>query len=139
MVDFKATVFDGKHHPVDSSEMAFKIAGSMAFKEAMEKCKPTLLEPVMDVEITVPDDNTGDVMGDLNSRRGRTQGMDTQGELDGSIKCPGPDVRDAQLRARAHVHDRRPWRLPHGVLALRRGAQRTSISKIVAERKAESQ
>jgi len=79
MVGFKATVFDGKHHAVDSSEMAFKIAGSMAFKEAMEKCKPTLLEPIMNVEITVPDDNTGDVMGDLNSRRGRTQGMDTKG------------------------------------------------------------
>ncbi len=79
MVDFKATVFDGKHHAVDSSEMAFKIAGSMAFKEAMEKCKPTLLEPIMDVEITVPDDHTGDVMGDLNSRRGRTQGMDSKG------------------------------------------------------------
>ena len=79
MVGFKATVFDGKHHAVDSSEMAFKIAGSMAFKEAMQKCKPTLLEPIMDVEITVPDDNTGDVMGDLNSRRGRTQGMDTKG------------------------------------------------------------
>jgi len=79
MVDFKATVFDGKHHAVDSSEMAFKIAGSMAFKEAMQKCKPTLLEPIMDVEITVPDDHTGDVMGDLNSRRGRAQGMDSKG------------------------------------------------------------
>ncbi len=79
MVHFKATVFDGKHHAVDSSEMAFKIAGSMAFKEAMEKCKPTLLEPIMHVEITVPDENTGDVMGDLNSRRGRTQGMDSKG------------------------------------------------------------
>jgi len=79
MVGFKATVFDGKHHAVDSSEMAFKIAGSMAFKEAMQKCKPTLLEPIMDVEITVPDDNTGDVMGDLNARRGRTQGMTTKG------------------------------------------------------------
>ena len=89
MVDFKATVFDGKHHPVDSSEMAFKIAGSMAFKEAMEKCKPTILEPVMDVEITVPDDNTGDVMGDLNSRRGRTQGMDSKGSST-SIKAQVP-------------------------------------------------
>ena len=89
MVDFKATVFDGKHHAVDSSEMAFKIAGSMAFKEAMEKCKPTMLEPIMDVEITVPDDNTGDVMGDLNSRRGRTQGMDTKGSTT-AIKAQVP-------------------------------------------------
>jgi len=89
MVDFKATVFDGKHHAVDSSEMAFKIAGSMAFKEAMEKCKPTLLEPIMDVEITVPEENTGDVMGDLNSRRGRTQGMDTKGNMT-TIKAQVP-------------------------------------------------
>ncbi|MGH9337419.1 MAG: elongation factor G, partial [Vicinamibacteria bacterium] len=59
MVDFKATVYDGKYHPVDSSEMAFKIAGSLAYKEAMEKCKPTLLEPIMNVEIVVPEDNTG--------------------------------------------------------------------------------
>ena len=79
MVDFKATVYDGKHHPVDSSEMAFKIAGSLAFKEAMEKCRPTLLEPIMNVEIAVPDDATGDVLGDLNQRRGRTQGMDKKG------------------------------------------------------------
>ena len=91
MVDFKATVFDGKHHAVDSSEMAFKIAGSLAFKEAMEKCRPTLLEPIMDVEITVPDDNTGDVMGDLNSRRGRTQGMDTKGNAT-AIKAQVPMV-----------------------------------------------
>jgi elongation factor G len=91
MVGFKATVFDGKHHAVDSSEMAFKIAGSMAFKEAMQKCKPTLLEPIMDVEVTVPDDNTGDVMGDLNSRRGRTQGMDTKGNST-AIKAQVPMV-----------------------------------------------
>ncbi|HXV59136.1 MAG TPA: elongation factor G [Vicinamibacteria bacterium] len=76
MVDFKATVYDGKYHAVDSSEMAFKIAGSLAFKDAMERCKPTLLEPIMNVEIVVPEEITGDVLGDLNSRRGRTQGMD---------------------------------------------------------------
>lgn len=81
LVDFKATVYDGKHHPVDSSEMAFKIAGSLAFKEAMEKCKPTLLEPIMNVEIVVPDETTGDVLGDLNSRRGRTQGMEKKGNM----------------------------------------------------------
>ncbi len=81
MVDFKAAVYDGKDHPVDSSELAFKIAGSLAFKEGMEQCRPTLLEPIMNVEITVPDDNTGDVLGDLNSRRGRTQGMEKKGSL----------------------------------------------------------
>ncbi len=89
MVDFKATVYDGKFHPVDSSEMAFKIAGSLAFKKAMESCKPTLLEPIMDVEVTVPEENTGDVMGDLNSRRGRTQGMDTKANMT-SVKAQVP-------------------------------------------------
>ena len=79
VVDFKATVFDGKFHTVDSSEIAFKIAASLAFKDAMSKCRPTLLEPIMSVVITVPDENTGDVLGDLNSRRGRTQGMDRKG------------------------------------------------------------
>lgn len=79
VVDFKATVFDGKFHTVDSSEIAFKIAASLAFKDAMAKCRPTLLEPIMSVVITVPDETTGDVLGDLNSRRGRTQGMDRKG------------------------------------------------------------
>jgi len=75
VVDFKVVLYDGKDHPVDSSEMAFKIAGSLAFKEAARGAGPALLEPIMDVEITVPDENTGDVMGDLNGRRGRVQGM----------------------------------------------------------------
>jgi elongation factor G len=79
VVDFKASVYDGKHHDVDSSELAFKIAGSLAFKEAMDKCRPIILEPIMNVEVFVPDENTGDVLGDLNSRRGRTQGMDKKG------------------------------------------------------------
>jgi len=79
MVDFRAAVYDGKYHAVDSSEMAFKIAGSLAFKEAMALCRPTLLEPIMNVSISVPDDMTGDVLGDLNSRRGRTQGMEKKG------------------------------------------------------------
>ena len=79
VVDFRATVFDGKFHAVDSSEIAFRIAASLAFKDAMAKCRPTLLEPIMSVVITVPDDNTGDVLGDLNARRGRTQGMDRKG------------------------------------------------------------
>lgn len=79
VVDFKATVFDGKFHAVDSSEIAFKIAASLAFRDAMSRCRPTLLEPIMSVEITVPEETTGDVLGDLNARRGRTQGMDTKG------------------------------------------------------------
>ncbi|GMK48568.1 MULTISPECIES: elongation factor G [Paenibacillus] len=78
LVDVKATVFDGSYHDVDSSEMAFKIAGSMALKAAKEKCNPVLLEPIMKVEVTVPEEYMGDVMGMLNSRRGRIEGMDTR-------------------------------------------------------------
>lgn len=78
LVDIKATVVDGSYHDVDSSEMAFKIAGSMALKSAAEKCRPVLLEPIMKVEVTVPEEYMGDVMGDLNSRRGRIEGMDSR-------------------------------------------------------------
>lgn len=78
LVDIKATVVDGSYHDVDSSEMAFKIAGSMALKAAAEKCRPALLEPIMKVEVTVPEEYMGDVMGDLNSRRGRIEGMDSR-------------------------------------------------------------
>jgi elongation factor G len=80
VVDFKVDLVDGSFHPVDSSEMAFKIAGSMAFKKAMMEAKPTLLEPIMLMEITVPDDCMGDVIGDLNSRRGRVLGMESKGK-----------------------------------------------------------
>lgn len=78
LVDLKATIVDGSYHDVDSSEMAFKIAGSMALKAAKDKCNPALLEPIMKVEVTVPDEYMGDVMGDLNSRRGRIEGMDSR-------------------------------------------------------------
>ena len=79
VVDVKVTLYDGSYHEVDSSEMAFKIAGSMAFKEAMRKADPTLLEPIMKVCVIVPDEYMGDVIGDLNSRRGRIEGMDHNG------------------------------------------------------------
>ena len=71
VVDVKATLFDGSYHDVDSSEMAYKIAASMALKNAYDKCKPVLLEPVMKVEVVIPDEYLGDVMGDITSRRGR--------------------------------------------------------------------
>ena len=74
-----ATVYDGSYHEVDSSEMAFHIAGSMAFKDAMAKASPVLLEPIMKVEVTMPEEYMGDVIGDLNSRRGRVEGMDDIG------------------------------------------------------------
>ena len=79
MIDVKATLFDGSYHDVDSSEMAFKIAASLALKEAKNKCKPVLLEPIMKVDVTVPDEYFGNVMGDLTSRRGRPLGQESVG------------------------------------------------------------
>jgi elongation factor G len=79
VVDIRVTLVDGSFHDVDSSEMAFKIAGSMAFKNAMQRAKPKLLEPVMAVEVVTPEDYLGDVMGDLNSRRGRVEGLEPRG------------------------------------------------------------
>jgi elongation factor G len=81
MVDFKATVFDGSYHAVDSNELSFKMAGSLAFKDAMTRARPTILEPVMQVEVYAPSDFAGDLMGDLNGRRGRISGMDTRGAM----------------------------------------------------------
>jgi elongation factor G len=79
-VDFKATLDDGSFHAVDSSEMAFKIAGSLAYRKAAEEAKPVLLEPIMKMQITTPDEFMGDIMGDLNGRRGRVLGMDSAGK-----------------------------------------------------------
>jgi len=79
MSDLKVTLYDGSYHEVDSSEMAFKIAGSLAIKEAARKAKPVLLEPIMSVEVVVPEQYMGDVIGDLNSRRGRIEGMQLRG------------------------------------------------------------
>ena len=76
MVDFKATVIDGSYHEVDSSEMAFHIAGSLSFKEGAKKAHPVILEPIMKVEVTTPDQYLGDVMGGITSRRGILQGME---------------------------------------------------------------
>jgi elongation factor G len=79
VVDFRAILYDGKYHDVDSSDMAFKIAGSLAFKEAMKQARPALLEPVMHVEVYAPDHYSGDLMGDLSSRRGRIAGSEARG------------------------------------------------------------
>jgi elongation factor G len=79
MVDVRVTLYDGSYHDVDSSEMAFKIAASLGFKNAVEKAKPVLLEPIMNMDVTVPDESMGDVIGDLNSRRGKVLGMDSKG------------------------------------------------------------
>jgi elongation factor G len=81
MVDFRVTVFDGSYHDVDSNELSFKLAGALAFKDAMERAKPTILEPIMNTEVYAPSDYAGDLMGDLNGRRGRISGMDTRGGM----------------------------------------------------------
>jgi elongation factor G len=79
VVDFRVTLYDGSYHDVDSNELSFKTAGRIAFRKAMEQAKPTLLEPIMNVQITIPDEFAGSIMGDLNSRRGRIQGMENKG------------------------------------------------------------
>lgn len=79
MVDFRVELIDGKYHSVDSDDLSFQLAGRKAFRAAMEKVKPVLLEPIMNVEITSPQETSGDILGDINSRRGRVQGMDTRG------------------------------------------------------------
>src|SRR5208283_286528 len=78
MVDIRVTLYDGSYHSVDSSEMAFKIAGSMGLKKAVQDAKPVLLEPIMRIEVTVPDETLGSVIGDLNSKRGKVQGVEPQ-------------------------------------------------------------
>jgi len=93
VIDVAATVYDGKHHPVDSDEVSFKLAASHAFKEAFLKAKPGLLEPIYSIKVTVPEEFMGDVMGDLSSRRGRISGMDT----DGHFQIIGADVPLAEL------------------------------------------
>lgn len=89
MVDFKAKLYDGSYHTVDSSEMAFKVAGSLAFKKAMETCRPTLLEPIVTLTISIPDEFMGDVIGDLSSRRGKVLGSDSQAGIT-EIKANAP-------------------------------------------------
>jgi elongation factor G len=79
VVDFRVTLYDGSYHEVDSSELSFKLAARKAFKAAMQQAKPALLEPIMNVEVQAPVEYAGDLMGDLNGRRGRISGMDTRG------------------------------------------------------------
>jgi elongation factor G len=86
----KATVYDGSYHPVDSSEMAFKVAGSMAFKKGAVEANPALLEPIMDIEVIVPKEYMGDIIGDLNSKRGKIMGMEESSSGKQSIKAKIP-------------------------------------------------
>ena len=80
LVDIKATVFDGSYHEVDSSEIAFKMAGSLAFQEAVKKASPVILEPIMEVEVTTPEEYMGDIIGDLSAKRGQIQEMTERGQ-----------------------------------------------------------
>ncbi|PLY03832.1 MAG: elongation factor G [Desulfuromonas sp.] len=105
--DVRVTLYDGQHHAVDSNEMAFKIAGSMGFKRAMEQASPVLLEPVMHMEITVPDECVGDVIGDMNSRRGKVLGMDPQGATQVvNVKVPMSEVLKYAPELRSMTSDR---------------------------------
>ena len=123
VVDVKVTCFDGKHHSVDSSEMAFKTAASLGLKEAMAKAGPVLLEPVSELVVTVPEANQGDIMGDLNGKRGRIQGSAAVGGGEVEIVAHRADVGGPALRDRPPLDDRRPGPLHRAPLALRPGAR----------------
>jgi elongation factor G len=99
LVDFKVQLIDGSYHPVDSDEHSFRAAGRKAFRAAMEKARPTLLEPIMDVEVFTPQEVSGDIMGDLNSRRGRVGGMDMRGKQQViKAKVPLSEMLDYQSK-----------------------------------------
>ncbi|MDW7645559.1 MAG: elongation factor G [Desulfuromonadales bacterium] len=107
VVDVKVTLFDGSHHSVDSSEMAFKIAGSMGFKKGMEQSTPVLLEPIMHMEITVPDDCIGDIIGDMNSRRGKVLGVEPKANSQViAVQVPMAEVLKYAPELRSMTSDR---------------------------------
>ena len=127
VVDVRVTLYDGSYHTVDSSEQAFKVAGSMGFKKAVGEARMVLLEPIMNVEIKVPEDFMGDVMGDLSGRRGKIQGMDTAGQVQRD-QGAGPARRalpvfDAPPVDDAGARDPQTRVLPLRGSAARRGAE----------------
>ena len=122
VVDLKVTLYDGSYHDVDSSDMAFQIAASMGLQKVFMEAHPILLEPIMHVEVTTPADHAGDVIGDLNSRRGRIVGMEPAGETAAGARLRAHG-RDADLRVEPALDDGRPRRLLDGVLALRGSAR----------------
>ncbi len=113
VVDFKVIVYDGSYHDVDSNELSFKTAGRLAFRNGMEQAKPCLLEPIMKVAVEAPDEFAGTLMGDLNGRRGRVQGMESKGRTT-VINAEVPMSEMLYLRYAAHFHDPRQRQLPHG-------------------------
>ncbi|MEM8997782.1 MAG: elongation factor G, partial [Acidobacteriota bacterium] len=136
MVDFRVRLLDGQYHDVDSSEMAFKIAGSMAYKDAMAKAGATILEPVMDVEIATTEEFMGDIMGDLSQRRGKPQGMDVQGKKQ-VIKAHVPlaEMLDYASALRSITQGRARFTMEfHGYEEMPRGLQQ----KVIAEAQADA-
>ena len=123
MVDIKVTLQDGAYHDVDSSEMAFKMAGRMVFKEAARRADPVLLEPMMAVEVTTPEDYMGDVIGDLNSRRGHIQAMEEGTGWSQARQGAGSALRDVWIRWRPAVEDPGSRVVLHAVRLVRRGSQ----------------
>ena len=121
VVDVKVTLIDGSYHDVDSNEMAFKIAGSMGFKEGFKKAKPVLLEPIMRVEVVTPEEYSGDVIGDLNRRRGQITGMDDGAVGQGHHRRRAA-VGDVRLRDDRALDEPGPRDLHDGVLQVRRSA-----------------
>ena len=119
VVDVEVACYDGKFHSVDSSEMSFKMAGSLAFREAMAKAGPVLLEPISRIEITVPPSMQGDVLGDLNSRRGRVQGTDTLESGDQRITALVPTAEIQRYAIDLRSLTGRAWSLPRGARPLR--------------------
>ena len=117
IVDIQIDLFDGKYHPVDSSDMAFQIAGSMAFATAIEQADPGLLEPIMNVTITVPEQFMGNIIGDLNGRRGQVMGVEQMGKKQ-AIQANVPACGDAPVLDRSQVNDECPWQLHDGILSL---------------------
>ncbi|MEO1231269.1 MAG: hypothetical protein AAFZ18_20425 [Myxococcota bacterium] len=107
VVDFTARLYDGKHHPVDSSDMAFQIAASKAFKVAAEQAGPVLLEPIMNIDIAVPEENMGDVMGDVSTRRGRVVGSEPTGKsVTVRAQIPLAEVQTYEASLRSMTHGR---------------------------------
>ena len=117
VLDVKVTLFDGSYHEVDSSEAAFKIAGSMAIKDALKKSDPQLLEPIMAVEVETPEQYMGDVMGNLSGRRGKIEGMEDRKNSQ-AHPCQGAAGRDVRLRYRPSLPDPGPCILHDAVRLL---------------------
>ena len=138
MVDVRVTLVDGKYHTVDSSDMAFQIAGSLAIKEAAHQAGITLLEPVMEVEVVVPESMTGDIIGDLNSKRGRILGMESTGSGKQRVKALVP-----QAEMQRYAIDLRSMTGGRGVFTMRFDhydeVPAHLAEKIIAEQKREKE